>query len=1109
MEFRSSFRSHFRSLSAIALAALGGLILLPVPAQAQEASRPTAGVQVIASDPVSLLMKDLPWRNIGPAIMGGRIDDFAVVESDPATVYAATAAGGVMKTVNHGTTWEMVFDGFETSSIGDVTVAPSDPNIVYVGTGEANNRQSSSWGYGVYRSADAGKTWQHMGLAETHHIGRIVVHPNDPNTAYVAAVGRLWGPNKERGLYKTTDGGKTWEHVLAINEDTGCIDVALDPSNPDTVYAAAYQRRRTAFGFAGGGADAGLYKTTDGGKNWNKVGGGFPTGVVGRIGLAMYHKDPKTIYAIVETRNSGSTQNTAGGSIYRTRDGGETWEKRSDFNPRPMYFSQIFVDPNNMDNVWVLGVQTFYSTDGAKQFKSDRVSRVHADGHALWINPKDSRHMILGTDGGVQWSWDMGRTWDFANNVPISQFYEVAYDFREPYWVYGGLQDNGTWGAPSRTAGFPGVTNDDWIKIAGGDGFYAQVDPKDPAVVYAESQGGAIRRLNVVTGESKSIRPQAEGSEAVRFDWNTPFLISPHNNRKLLVGGNRLFISTDRGDTWRRTNDLTTSPDRDKMPILGKPVTRETLSAHDGQSGFGYIVTLTESPLKEGVLYVGTDDGNLQVSTDDGKTWENVATRLPGVPKGTYVSRVQASHHEAGRCYVALDGHRSDDFKPYVFVTEDFGKTWKPIAANLPEGGTVSVVREHPRTPNLLFVGTERGVFVSFDRGMKWHRFNEPFPASIPVDDIQIHPRDNDLILATHARGIWVLDDLGAFEALAQKPGLSEPKLAAPKPATAWRLASRKGDTGHKLYTAPNPPDGAVLHFYLPTGTEKVRITVLDRDGKRVVRELQPSRVQKGWNRVVWNLRENSPVPPPPPSEEESRGRGTQQNRRFVPSGPRALPGTYTVQFTVGAVTDTQKLEVRDDPRLAVTDRDRQEIHRTATRIGGMYASADKTRQALSATRTRLQEVEKQASGDLKKEVEELVDTLLDLEREIAGTTQRTTQRSTGGSTANRPQQQTGNTPTSASQQTGQRALVQRSPVARQPRTTPLTTRMARLMLSLDSFTEPVSLATRKEEKELSDELKSLLKDAQEVYNKKIASINKKLQANSLQPIKPEPLPTD
>lgn len=944
-------KRHFLPLTILSLS------LLTTPLLAQETK----------VDPV---LQELGWRNIGPAIMGGRIDDLAVVESDPKTYYVATAAGGIFKTTNHGTTFESIFDGYETSSIGDIAIAPSDPNIVYVGTGEANNRQSSSWGYGMYKSDDAGKTWKHLGLEKTQHIGRVVVHPKDPKVLYVAALGKLWGPNPERGLYKSVDGGESWTKSLFINDDTGITDVAMDPSDPNTLYAAAYTRRRTAFGFAGGSADGGLYKTTDAGKTWKKLSGGLPSGEVGRIGIAIYPKNPKIVYVTWENDNKGGTQSAQGnGYIWRTDDGGENWERRAQTNPRPMYFSQIRVDPNDDETVYVTGVSTYVSVDGAKTFSSP-FSRVHADGHALWIDPKDSDHLVLGCDGGIQVSWDQGKTWDYLNHIVISQFYEVHYDMRFPYHVYGGLQDNGTWEAPSRTLDARGVTNDEWLNVGGGDGFYAQADPLDWRILYTESQGGAVARFNQATGERKSIRPRAETpSERLQFDWNSPILISSHNPKKLFFGGNKLFISLDRGDTWRRTDDLTGKPDRTKLPILGKLVDpAKTLSANDGQDTYGSIETISESPLKEGVIWVGTDDGVLQVSQDDGKTWTKCT--VPGVPTGTYVSRVHASPHAAGRCYVSFDGHRSDDFKPYIFVTEDFGATWKKLSSSLPDGSTVSVTRDHPRTPNLLFTGTERGAYVSFNRGATWERFDKPFPASIPVDDIQVHPRENDLIFATHARGIWILDDIGALEAKAA--GLAPVTLAPIKPAVPYRIASRKAITGHKIYVAPNPTTGNPFRFYLD---EKVKgaatLTIKDTKGK-VVRTLTQAEPAAGWNLIRWDIRENPAVAPTATANQGGGGFGGGFGGGV--QAPRLLPGSYTATLTVAGQSSTQPLAVYDDPRSHLTDKDRKEVHDILAALRDTYGELDAERTLLTEKRTALEKEPASPKRDAKlKEITELL----------------------------------------------------------------------------------------------------------------------------------------
>src|SRR3984893_18795585 len=559
------------------------------------------GVGARAADQPNITdkLKNLELREIGPAVMGGRIDDFAVVESNPNIVFVGVASGGVWKTTNNGTTWTPVFDKEAGPTIGDIAIAPSDPSVVWVGTGEPNNRQSSSWGDGAYKSLDGGKTWQKMGLAATHHIGRIVIHPRNPDVVYVAALGHLWGPNAERGVYKTTDGGKTWSQVLKINDDTGVSDIAMDPQSPDILYAAAYERRRTPYGFNGGGPDGGIYKTSDGGATWKKLSKGLPYenggGDIGRIGLDIYRKDSNIVYAIVQHEKGGT---------YRSDDKGETWKKMGDTNPRPSYYSQIRIDPNSDLRIWELGAQMYYSEDGGKTFSTPRVKSIH-------------------------WSYDNGRTWDFINTIAIGQFYEVGLDNEKPYKICGGLQDNGSWCGPSMSLTRDGIVNGDWTLMPGGDGFYARIDYADPWIVYTESQDGHISRRDEHTGQQREIMPVAKAGEPhYRFQWNSPVEVSAHDHNTIYYGGNYLFKSTDRGDSWTRLGgDLTTGVDRNKLQIFGKTPDKNTLSRHDGVEEYPTITTLAESPLTSNVLWVGTDDGNVQVSRDGGKTWKNVVAR--------------------------------------------------------------------------------------------------------------------------------------------------------------------------------------------------------------------------------------------------------------------------------------------------------------------------------------------------------------------------------------------------------------------------------------------------------------------------------------------------
>jgi len=880
-----------------------------------------------------LLLKNLQWRCIGPANAGGRIDDIAVVEGDPNIIYIATASGGLWKTTNNGVTWTPIFDNQSTSSIGDVTVSPSNPDIVWVGTGEQNNRQSSSWGDGVYKSTDGGKTWMCTGLRDTHHVGRIVIHPTNPDIVYVAALGHLWGPNKERGLFRTTDGGKTWVNTKFINEDTGFVDVAMDLENPHILYAAAYQRRRTAYGFNGGGPGSGLYKTIDGGDTWVRLTNGLPEGNIGRIGIDVYRRNPNIVYAIIEHKEGG---------VFRSEDKGMTWKKMSALNPRPMYYSKIRIDPNNDLRIWVLGESMYFSEDGGKNFRTDLMSRfprkeyrVHGDHHAMWINPRNSNHMVIGTDGGVYISYDGGKTCDSINVLPLGQVYEISVDMQRPYHIVAGLQDNGTYYGPSAAWFRQSITNDEWLKIGGADGFYNQPDPHDSSLIYTSMQNGGLRIINLKTFEEKQIRPEPENQKEIfRFNWKSPFLISPHSGDTIYLGGNKLFISKNRGETWEATVDLTKQQDRDKLPIMGVLPDETWLSKHDGVDFYSTITTISESPIKKGLIWIGTDDGNLQVSQDSGRTWKNVVHNVPGVPKHPYVSRVVASYKAESDAYVTFDCHRSDNFRPYIFLTSDFGETWSNISSNLPNGGTVKVIREHPRNPNLLFVGTERGAYFSINRGRYWIKFiNLPV---VPVDDIVIHPRENDLIFGTHGRSIWILDDITFLEQLGESVLNSQIFLFDVRPAIIfnphrrWLNYDIKGPVGHKIFEAPNPPEGAIISYYLGKKTgEDLKIIITDAFGNPV-REMEVPR-EAGVNRIIWDLRYGRPRLSP--SSE-------------IGEPPFVLPGKYIIRLILGSQELIKTVDVEGDPRVDISFDERKDQHDTLIKIyelGRVLTSAVKT----------------------------------------------------------------------------------------------------------------------------------------------------------------------
>jgi photosystem II stability/assembly factor-like uncharacterized protein len=837
-------------------------------------------------DPAALL-KNFTARCLGPASMGGRIVDIAVVEGKPATIFVASASGGLWKTTNNGGTWTPVFDQQDTISIGDVAVAPSDPNIVWVGTGEANARNSVSWGDGIYKSKDGGKSWTNMGLKDTHHIGRIVIHPKNPDIVYVAALGHFWGPNKERGLFKTTDGGKTWTCSKFLSEDCGFVDVVTDPENPETLLAAAYAVRRNAFSVGDPMAMqfsplGGVYKTTDGGTSWTKITKGLPERPTGRIGLDSYRHDPKVIYAIIQTDKTAnatvagqaakSGDDPATGGIFRSEDGGDSWKKVNDLCPRPFYFGQIRVDPSDDQRVYVCGIGLSVSSDGGKTFRGDGAPRTHPDYHAFWIDPRDSDHLILGCDGGLYFSYDRGTTWEHIDNLPLAQFYAVAADMRKPYWVYGGLQDNGTWGGPSATHNNGGIANYDWLRLFGGDGFYCQVDPADYNTIYLEMQYGGLSRVNLAKGgEVKSIRPQAREGGA-RYNWCSPMLLSPHNAHTIYYGGNRVYKSIDRGDHWQ-----TISPD----------LTR-------GQTGT--LTVLAESPITAGRLWAGSDDGKIHYSKDGGSTWLDLSQKVPDVPDARAISRIEPSHFDAETVYITIDRHRNDDYKPYIFKSTDGGEHWQPIAHNLPADGSVYVVREDRKNKNLLFVGTEFGLYISLNGGESWERLRGGLP-TVAVFDCMVHPRDQDLVIATHGRGMYVVN-IAPLQQLTPEILDAKAALFDPPPATAFTMRSLQNGPAPRRYMAANPTYGATITYYLKDRLDnRAKITILDALGNEL-QELA-GKDEPGIHHATWDLRPRVGAAP-------AGGRRTNFSA-VVP------PGDYVVKLTGGGVTVMKKLHVESE----------------------------------------------------------------------------------------------------------------------------------------------------------------------------------------------------
>jgi photosystem II stability/assembly factor-like uncharacterized protein len=875
---------------------------------------PLIATSVAAQNPTPIPAQALDgfrFRSIGPAVTGGRIHDVEVHPSDPATILIGTASGGIWKTTNKGTTWKPVFDDKPVSTFGDLAMAPSNPLIVYAGTGEQNNRQSTSWGNGIYRSDDGGDTWRHVGLDGTLHIGRVVVHPNDPNTVYVAALGNLWKDSPERGIYRSTDGGSSWEQVLFVDAMTGFVELVIDPENPNVLVAAAYQRQRRAWGFNGGGPGSGIYRTMDGGDTWERVTDGIPEGDMGRIGLAISRSSPNVLNALIEHADAGGT--------YRSVDGGRSWERMGGTDPRPMYYSHIFIDPTDDLRVYVIGTNPLVSEDGGRSF--DRLPYqptydvgVHSDFHSMWINPDNPKHFYLVGDGGFHETWDRGLTFTKINNMAIGQFYAIGVDNRDPYYIYGGMQDNHSWAGPSATRRWIGIINDDWNQIGFGDGMYWQPDPTNHRYVYGASNGGSYTRLDAETGDLRSIGPIEPEDDDYRWDWTSPSLVSRHDSRVVYIGGNRLFTSRDRGESWSRSDDLSKQIDRDTLAIMRVAGSNIRLSRNDGTSSFGEITTIAESPVDPQVLWVGLDDGNVQVSRDGGGSWQEVGHNAPSMSH-TYVSRVMASGSGAGVAYVTFDAHRDGDFAPYAFRTTDFGRSWTAITNGLDPIGSVNVVVEHPDNSDLLFLGTEHALFVSTTAGSDWVKFSANLPTTA-YDDMVIHAREKDLVLGTHGRSIWILDDVTPLAEWSQQVASVPAHLFSTRQATMFHYWKATSYRAQGAYAAENPAEGAFLTYYLGAPASSAMLTITNPSGT-VVRTIEGP-TGPGFHRVMWDLRHEPPT---------SGGfGGGSRDALPVPAhplgarGPFVSPGEYAVVLEANGVRSESSVNVRGDPAMPVTD---------------------------------------------------------------------------------------------------------------------------------------------------------------------------------------------
>src|ERR1700752_3830381 len=925
------------TLSSCALTVISMFVLLPLRVIAQDHPRPpetpspspgataspspTPEASPTPRDPMSTpTFNGLRMRSIGPAFTSGRVIGFAVEPNNPSKYFVAVASGGVWKTVNAGNTWTPVFDNEASYSIGAIVLDPKNPLTVWVGTGENNSQRSVSYGNGVYKSDDGGRTWRNVGLKTSEHIGRIAIDPKDSNIVYVAAQGPLWGPGGERGLFKTIDGGKTWKNILNISENTGITEVVIDPNDPNTIYAASYQRRRHMWTLINGGPESAIYKSTDAGVSWNKLRVGLPTSELGRVGLAISPVDSNVIYATVEAADRK-------GGIFRSSDRGGSWERRNEYDTTAMYYARIVADPKDVDRVYIMNVFLMVSDDGGRTLRRLGERSKHVDNHDIWIDPANTDHYLVGCDGGVYESFDRGATWNFKDNLPIPQFYDITTDNAKPFYnIYGGTQDNFSFGGPSRTRSASGIVNSDWFVTNGGDCFRSQVDPEDPNTIYASLQHGVIVRFDKRTGERIGIQPQSGRNEdPMRWNWDSPFIISPHSRTRLYMASDKLFRSDDRRDSWTViSGQLSRGLDRDKLPVMGKVWSIDAVAKNASTAFFGNASALAESQKKEGLIYVGTDDGLVQVTEDGGKNWRKIE-KFPGVADMSYGSRIITSNHDANTGYVEVNNHQNKDFKPYLLKTTDAGRTWTSLSSNLPKNSPVWSIAEDHVNPNLLFVGTEFGVFFSIDGGQKWIQLKGGLP-TIAVRDLNIQKRENDLILGTFGRGIYILDNYTPLRLLKPETLRQDAAVFPVKEALMYiqsqPLGGRgKSFQGEAFYTADNPPFGATVTWYLkdalktrkekrqeaekeaerkgapvgwPTGEQlrseeeeeapAIVVTITD-SSDRVVRRLTGP-ATAGMQRLNWDLRypaANLSAPPPPDADPDFE----------PPSGPLVMPGTY------------------------------------------------------------------------------------------------------------------------------------------------------------------------------------------------------------------------
>ncbi|MGB2753039.1 MAG: hypothetical protein WBC19_13365 [Pyrinomonadaceae bacterium] len=953
----------------------------------------------------------LRFRSIGPAVTSGRVLAFAVDPNDRTKYYVAVASGGVWKTVNAGTTWTSVFDNEGAFSIGAIALDPKNPATVWVGTGERNSQRSVGYGDGVYRSDDGGRSWRNVGLKTSEHIGRIAIDPRDSNVVFVAAQGPLWAPGGERGLYKTTDGGKTWKAVIPGTEHTGVTDVAIDPANPDTMYAATWQRRRHFYTLINGGPESAIHKSTDGGNTWTRLRSGLPPGDLGRIGLSISPAKTDVIYATVEASGVLS-------GIFRSNDRGATWERMSSTIAQGMYYGQIIADPQNVDRVYIPNVQFQVSDDGGRNQRNLGERLKHVDNHGIWVDPKNTDYILVGCDGGIYESFDRGANWNFKANLPIAQFYDITTDNALPFYnVYGGTQDNNSLGGPARTRSTAGILNSDWIATNGGDGFRSQVDPTDLNIIYAESQNGGLVRFDKRTGERVGIAPiEGKGEESQRYNWDSPIMISPHSNTRLYFAGHKLFKSDNRGDDWKViSGDLSRGLDRNALPVMGKVWGPDAIAKNQSTALYGNASAISESPKKQGLIYVGTDDGLIQVTDNDGQSWRKV-DKIPGVPDNAYVHRVLASQHDANTVYAIYNNHQNGDFKPYLVKSTDAGRTWTLITGKLPERGSLYAIAEDHVNPNLLFAGSEFGFFFTVDGGSKWVQLKSGLP-TIAVRDIAIQKSENDLVLATFGRGIYVLDDYAALRQVSKEAMERQSALFPVKDALMYVRSnvSLAGSQGASFYTAPNPAYGATFTYFLKESPKTLRqkrqdaeraaerakqpvrypsiaelraeteeetpsmiFTVTDSEGK-IVRRLNAS-AGAGVQRVVWDMRYLPPSISAAPQGGPPDGGGGGFGGGFGPQGSLVMPGKYTVSMAMrvnGVVTSlpgSQSFNVTVEGKENMTPADAAFLAEFQRKVSTLQRSLIGANSAATEAKTRIglyKRAAQEAPVDNKKLIEQ------------------------------------------------------------------------------------------------------------------------------------------